>query len=201
MWEFLAAALVDPVVWIFLLAGTFETLMGDPALHATLLFAVAAVLLGDAVRRRVRGLGPVPDTRREAAVRDARGAAWPWRVGAVIGGILFAVVVGSFRRYTPPVTLSVWAVGAPAIVWAWRVPPKHQEDRRLPPAGLLAWLGVLIGFAVWELIALFFQPSLSVNAPDHPTFSTLTDPLLAHPAGRILAVGAWLATGWYLLER
>ncbi|MGZ4150540.1 MAG: hypothetical protein ACXVQJ_10895 [Actinomycetota bacterium] len=35
----------------------------------------------------------------------------------------------------------------------------------------------------------------------HPTLSVLTDPLLASYAGRTLFLLAWLATGWYLLER
>ena len=33
----------DPVVWVFVLAATFEVLTGDPLLHALLLCAVAAV--------------------------------------------------------------------------------------------------------------------------------------------------------------
>jgi hypothetical protein len=45
----------DPIVWVFLLAASFEVLSGDPLLHALLLYAVAVVLVGDGVRRRVAG--------------------------------------------------------------------------------------------------------------------------------------------------
>ncbi|MGH2717067.1 MAG: hypothetical protein ACRDJU_00610, partial [Actinomycetota bacterium] len=57
--KWLIATLLDPVVWILLLSGTLEVLTGDPWLHATLLYVVAAVLAADAIRRRVKGLGPV----------------------------------------------------------------------------------------------------------------------------------------------
>jgi hypothetical protein len=195
----LLGAARDPVVWIFLLAGTFEILTGDPTLHATLLYAVAAVLVADPIVRRVRGGGPVP------AVEPARGTGGRRRralvVAGVVAGVVFAVVIGSLRRYTLPVTLSVWAVGAPALVWGWRGRPRHRADQPLPGAGLAAWAGVLAGIAAWELVALSFQPSLSINAPDHPTLSTLTNPALAHPAVRMLALGAWLAVGWFLVER
>lgn len=206
--QWLLATLLDPVVWVFLVAGTFEVLTGDPSLHATLLFAVAAVLIGDAIRRRTKGLGPVlavEGAGRQSGSHGGSGAepASPGRLSWIwIGvGILFAIVVGSMRRYTYPVTLTVWAVGAPALVWAWRVPSRHRADKALSRSGLLAWLGAFSGLAIWELIALSFQPSLSVSSHDHPTLSTLAHPLFAHPAGRMVLLALWLAMGWYLLER
>jgi hypothetical protein len=57
----------DPVVWVFVLAATFEVLTGDPLLHALLLYAVAAVLVGDGIRHR--GAGP-------AAVTESSGLCW-----------------------------------------------------------------------------------------------------------------------------
>ncbi|HLI56491.1 MAG TPA: hypothetical protein VKY26_05585 [Actinomycetota bacterium] len=208
-WRWLVGTLLDPVVWVFLLSGTFEVLTGDPTLHATLLFAVAAVLIVDAVRRRVKGIGPVLAVEGSPAAGGGAGGgsepvaisprrlSWLW----IAVGVLFAVVVGSMRRYTYPVTLTVWLVGAPALVWAWRAPPRHRADKPLPGVGLLAWVGAFVGLAIWELVALSFQPSLSVNSTDHPTFSTLTDPLFAHPAGRMVLLALWLALGWYLVER
>jgi hypothetical protein len=195
----LIGTLLDPVVWVFLLAGTFEVLTGEPTLHATLLFAVAAVLVVDAVRRRVGGYEPAlaGEAGGGPLAEQPRRLGWVW----VVAGIAFAVVVGTFRRYTWPVTLTVWAVGAPAVVWAWRVPPRHRADRPLPGRWLLTWVGLFVGLAIWELVSLAFQPSLSVGSPGHPTISTLTNPLFAHSAGRIVALAAWLAVGWYLLER
>src|SRR5207245_5416579 len=58
----LSRALRDPVVWVFVIAGVFEVLTGDPLLHALLLFVVGAVLLGDGVRGRLS-----PARRRSSA--------------------------------------------------------------------------------------------------------------------------------------
>lgn len=203
--RWLLAAVLDPIVWVFLLSGTFEVLTGDPTLHATLLFAVAAVLLGDAIRRKAKGLGPVLAVEGAPAGGLLAGpdGVSPRRLGwaGIVAGVLFAVAVGSMRRYTYPVTLTVWLVGAPALVWAWRVPPRHRAGKPLPGAGLVAWVAAFVGLAIWELIALSFQPSLSIGSANHPTFSTLTNPLFAHPAGRVILLALWLALGWYLVER
>lgn len=189
-------AIRDPVVWIFVLAGTFEVLSGDPTLHATLLYAVAAVLVADAARQRVRGRSPEP------VVRPAAGPRSPRVTALVVGaGIAFAVVFGMFRRYTLPVTIGIWVPGALAVVWAWRVPSRASAVPRLTAVGIGAWVGLFVAFGIWELTALLFQPSLSVNSPGHPTLSTILDPVLAHPLGRIVAIAIWLAAGWFLVER
>lgn len=186
----------DPVVWIFVLAGTFEVLTGDPTLHATLLYAVAVVLVADTAWRRVRGRSPEP------VVRPAAGARSPRVTVVIVGaGIAYAVVFGVLRRYTLPVTIGIWVPGAVAVVWAWRVPSRASTAPRLTTAGIAAWVGLFVAFGIWELAALAFQPSLSVNSPGHPTLSTILDPVLAHPLGRIVAIGAWLAAGWFLVER
>jgi hypothetical protein len=54
--------------------------------------------------------------------------------------------------------------------------------------------------ALWELAALLFQPSLTVNVYAHPTASTLLHPVLSHHVGRSIALGVWLAIGWFLVE-
>jgi hypothetical protein len=45
------------------------------------------------------------------------------------------------------------------------------------------------------------QPSITTDSYAHPTISTLTDPVLAASPGRSLVLAAWLAFGWYLVER
>ncbi|HEU5002376.1 MAG TPA: hypothetical protein VFW71_06300 [Actinomycetota bacterium] len=187
---------LDPVVWIFVLAGTFEVLTGDPSLHATLLYAVAAVLVVDSVRRRVGGRPAPQDSRPAAPPRSPRVT-----VLLLAAGVAFGVIVGTFRRYTLPVTVAIWVPGALAVVWAWRVPSRASSAPRLTGFGIAAWAGLFATVGIWELVALLFQPSLSVNSPGHPTLSTLLDPVLGHPLGRMVAIGAWLAAGWFLVER
>ena len=68
-------------------------------------------------------------------------------------------------------------------------------------AGTLAWAVVLVAGCLWELGALLQQPSLTTDSYAHPTVSTLTDPVLATSPGRAALLLAWLALGWYLVER
>lgn len=189
-------AVRDPVVWVFLLAGTFEVLSGDPTLHATLLYAVGAVLVVDSARRRLTGVKEQPALRPPAEPRAPATTAQ-----IVAAGLAFALFFGMFARYTPPVTVAIWVPGAIAVVWAWRVPSRQSSVPKLTAGGIAVWVGLFVAFGVWELAALLFQPSLSVNSPGHPTLSTLLDPVLAHPLGRIVAIAVWLAGGWFLVDR
>jgi hypothetical protein len=68
-------------------------------------------------------------------------------------------------------------------------------------AGTAAWAALLGLSGVWELAALFFQPSLDTDSYAHPTISTLTDPVLVSAPGRSAVLAAWLGLGWYLVRR
>jgi len=88
------------------------------------------------------------------------------------------------------------------VLIGWHGPVRARPDGgRLPVAGTLAWLVVLVAGCLWELSALLQQPSLTTDSYAHPTISTLTDPLLATSPGRMLVLFAWVAFGWYLVER
>lgn len=217
----LAGAARDPVVWIFVVAGGLEVFTGDFALHATLLVVVAAVLLAGGVRGWGASApgqgsggstdGPVRERERAPADRQdptpapmvaslgRRGRGFRL-VGLVAVGV-YAVAVGSLRRYSPPATVAVTVPALAALVWVWRVPGRAAYPPPLHRLGAAAWLCLFAAFGIWELIALFFQPSLRFSSKIHPTFSRLLDPALAHPAGRMLGLAVWVLIGWLLLER
>jgi len=88
------------------------------------------------------------------------------------------------------------------VLIGWHGPVRARPDgERLPVAGSLAWLVVLVAGCLWELSSLLQQPSLTTDSYAHPTISTLTDPLMATSPGRMLVLFAWVAFGWYLAER
>jgi hypothetical protein len=191
--SFPAAAREPIIVAIFVLAGIFEVLSGDPVVHGAVLFAVAGLLSGDAVHRR----------HEEPEASPAEPSVKPRVTPAIVfAGLAYAALVGTFGRYTWPSTVSIVGPGAAGVAVAWRR-PTHQatEPLGLDPWGTVSWVAVFLALALWELAALLLQPSLTTPSSAHPTISTLTDPVLASHLGRSITLSLWLASGWLLLGR
>jgi hypothetical protein len=188
-----------PVVWVLLAIAFFTSISGKPV-DGVLMLIVAVGLAWDAGRRALRH----PETG-EAAARTDR---LPGRrrrfvvIALLAGAVVYAGVVGSFSRYSWPATAGIIGLGAVVVLIGWHGPVRARPDGgRLPVAGTLAWLAVLVAGCLWELSALLQQPSLTTDSSAHPTISTLTDPLLATSPGRSVVLLAWVAFGWYLVER
>jgi hypothetical protein len=197
----------DPVIVIFVLAGTFDLLSGDRIIDGAILLAVAVALGWDAARRPpaeragAEVAEPGEDSTRPAP--PARGRPVPWRSPMVLlAGLVYAVLVAGFARYSLPATLAVWAPAAAGVAVAWRRPTGDGPDPApVPAAGAAAWAVVFVALALWELAALLLQPSLTTNSWAHPTISVLLDPVLATHLGRAVVLSLWLASGWWLLRR
>jgi hypothetical protein len=181
-------ALRDPVVPILLLAGIFDWLSGNP-IHSVLLFAAAFALAWElAFRREDRATfpaGPFP---------------LPPRWLLIMTGVLFAVLIGEFGRYSWPATAAILVPAAAGLFLGWREsprPPLAAPTIRL--SGVVAWAGVFVSLALWELAALLLQPSLTTDSNAHPTISVLTDAFLATHIGRSVTLLVWLALGWFLV--
>jgi hypothetical protein len=146
------------------------------------------------------GAPPVPITGSPSA--SAR-----WRRPALLaaglaGGVLYAVVVGSFSRYSWPATVAVAGLGAVVVAIGWRGPRHTRPAPPRPPlAGLVLWGVLAVACCLWELWSLLEQPNLATSSYAHPTISTLTDPVLSTWAGRSVVLAAWLGFGWFLVER
>ncbi|HEX6675283.1 MAG TPA: hypothetical protein VF486_09685 [Actinomycetes bacterium] len=202
-------ALRDPVIVIFLLAGTFDVLSGDRVVDGLALFGVAVGLGWD---ERPRALAdatapagmeeraqPTPRPADHGRVSRVLGSLRPSRA-VVIGGLLYAALVATFARYSWPATVAVEAPAVTAVALVWRRPLAGQPaPRRLDRAGAAAWGAVLVALGLWELSALLLQPSLTTDSYEHPTLSVLMDPLLAGHLGRSVFLWLWLTSGWYLL--
>jgi hypothetical protein len=136
--------------------------------------------------------GPPARARRRRPTLLAAGLA---------GGALYAVVVGSFSRYSWPATVAVAGLGAAVVAVGWRGPRHTRSAPPRPPAvGLALWGAVFVAACLWELWSLLEQPNLATSSYAHPTISTLTDPVLSTWAGRSVVLAAWLGLGWFLVE-
>jgi hypothetical protein len=137
--------------------------------------------------------GPSATARRRRPALLAAGLA---------GGVLYAVVVGSFSRYSWPATVAVAGLGAVVVAIGWRGPRHTRPAPPRPPlAGLVLWGVLAVACCLWELWSLLEQPNLATSSYSHPTISTLTDPVLSTWAGRSVVLAAWLGLGWFLVER
>jgi hypothetical protein len=137
--------------------------------------------------------GPSVRARRR---RPALLVAW------LAGGVLYAVVVGSFSRYSWPATVAVAGLGAAVVAIGWRGPRHTRPAPPRPPlTGLVLWGVLAVACCLWELWSLLEQPNLATSSYAHPTISTLTDPVLSTWAGRSVVLAAWLGLGWFLVER
>jgi hypothetical protein len=103
-----------------------------------------------------------------------------------------ALVIGATRNLTWPAALTVTGVGLVVCYSALTRPP----ERRLPPgpdvapSGLAVWGTIFVAFCLWELSAFLIG-----NNDAHPTWSMLTDPVLAWFPTRAVAAFAWVAWG------
>ena len=200
----------EPVVWILFAIAFFTSISGKPV-DGVLMLIVAVGLAWDAGRRArnrgaARAAGGSADPAQPAEPRPASRAGGRRRVLVVAallaGGAAFAGVMGSFIRYSWPATAGIICLGTAVVLIGWHGPLRQRQVRgRLPVVGTLMWAVVLVFGGLWELAALLLQPSITTDSYAHPTISTLTDPVLAASPGRSLVLAAWLAFGWYLVER
>lgn len=203
----LYAGFRQPVVWILLLIALFTTISGKP-LDGFLMLTVATLLMWDATRARAAqyagpaaragATAPGPHRSRPRASRRQVAAGLAW----VAAGLAYAGVVGSFRRYSWPATVSVVALGCLAVAAGWQGPLRRRAaltGRALRRAWV--WGLVLVAGGLWELSSLVQQPHLTTDSYAHPTISALSDPLLASHPGRSVALGAWLLIGYFLAGR
>ena len=190
-----------PVVWILLAIAFFTSISGKPV-DGVLMLIVAVGLAWDAGRRALRhpeaAEAPAPPRADRLPGRRRRFVV----IALLAGAVVYAGVVGSFSRYSWPATAGIIGLSTGVVLIGWHRPVRARPDGgRLPVAGTLAWIVVLVAGCLWELSSLYLQPSLTTDSYAHPTISTLTDPLLATSPGRMLVLFAWVAFGWYLVDR
>jgi hypothetical protein len=194
-----------------LIIGFMSWISGKP-LDGLLIILAGAGLAWDAGRRSRQTSPAVVSPAQASAATASPVEASPAEAGArrrrpallaagLAGGALYAVVVGSFSRYSWPATVAVAGLGAAVVAVGWRGPRHTRPAPPRPPAvGLALWGAVFVAACLWELWSLLEQPNLATSSYAHPTISTLTDPVLSTWAGRSVVLAAWLGLGWFLVE-
>jgi hypothetical protein len=220
----------EPIVVLLLIIGFMSWISGKP-LDGLLIILAGAGLAWDAGRRARQAspavVGPAEASAATAAAHPpasvtAAGAAADappapiagglpagarrrrpaLLVAGLAGGVLYAVVVGSFSRYSWPATVAVAGLGTAVVAIGWRGPRHTRPAPPRPPlTGLVLWGVLAVACCLWELWSLLEQPNLATSSYAHPTISTLTDPVLSTWAGRSVVLAAWLGLGWFLVER
>ncbi len=184
-------------VIVLVLAGFFDGI-SDNWLHGLVLWTAAYVVGWEAAQERLGAAPPEqPLLPRSAPGRRSRTTS----AVLVVTALLFAATVGSWHRYTWPMTAAIVVVAIAGLAVGWRGPltaptPAPALDR----VGSRLWVGLAVAAGLWELFALSRQPSLTQGSYAHPTVSVLMDSVLSTHAGRSLVVLAWLALGWFLLD-
>jgi hypothetical protein len=201
------AIVPDPVIAVLLLIAFFSAISGKP-LDGLLMLLVAAGLTWDA-RARSGQIPAAPAAGAPPGAPAPAAAAAPRRgrsllagVAAVATGVCYAVITGSFTRFSWPATAAVVSVGTLVVLAGWPPPRQARPDSGpLPRTGVALWGVVLVAGGLWELWSLIQQPAMDTTSYAHPTISALTDPALAAQPGRALVLGGWLLLGWYLVRR
>jgi hypothetical protein len=200
----------QPIVLVLLLIAFFTSISGR-VLDGILMLTVALLLASDAGRTRLRSQAGLPATGAVAtggaqagrSGQDSRGArrlliglAW------LAAGLLYAVLVGAFERYSWPITACVISLSCLMVAIGWQGPLRQRQALTGQPLRR-AWLwGVVVcAGGLWELSSLLQQPHLTTDSYAHPTISALTDPLLGSHPGRSLVLAIWLLLGWFLAGR
>jgi hypothetical protein len=220
----------EPIVVILLVIAFMASISGKP-LDGLLTLIAGVSLSWDAGRRsRARGsatddqspgggtnqvrAGLVADIEAGPATATAATAAGVTRsrglarrrplviLGGLACGAVYALVVGSFTRYSWPATVPVIVLGTVVVMIGWRGPRRPRPvSGPVPVVGAVLWGVVFVAGCLWELSSLLEQPNLATSSYTHPTISTLTDPLLSTMTGRAVVLAAWLGLGWFLVER
>lgn len=194
------------LIWVAVLAVICVMQIVRAETVGAVVYAAAAVL----VAADVLGVLPTPGIARRPG---------PHRL-AVVGVVLAVILCVLPPHGAVTQTVLVILLGA-TLLLAWPVSRPFAEQHRQPadrrpiepqpsdptrtrwPAGLrrlaVAWTLIILAGCAFE-VTEFILGRVHPHSAGY-TLSDLLDPVASHPVGRGVLVCAWLALGWFLLNR
>jgi hypothetical protein len=122
------------------------------------------------------------------------------RAGVATAMAALGVVVWTTGRSASVVQVALAAIGLAALALVLRAGQGAPPARIVDAPGWWVWPVVLLGGAALELADFLAQPDAQTDNLDHPTLSSVVDPLLADAWPRAVVAAAWLLIGWWLVR-
>lgn len=123
------------------------------------------------------------------------------RAMIVIGAVALAWFGSGFHSHSRPATVAVLIAAAVILVLAVRRPSIEAERSSRLRRALILWAVLLAVGLVWEACAFVQQPDWTEPSYQHPTISTLFDPVLEQRPLKFIGWLIWLRIGWKLVHR
>lgn len=191
-------------VWIGVLALTSSVQFGRGAPIDGAVFAVFAALLA------AERVGLLPNVRPARGPRGPRGPA----LVLLALGCAVVLIVAPFDGGVSRTVLVLIGLGSVAYFWPQERPPRSPRQpasaaaRTPPPASERAirrrtavlWAMLVVLVCLWELAAFFLGHGGAAAEQAHPTISSLVEPFVASPWGRLVFVPVWVMGGLALLR-
>lgn len=183
----------EPALPILLLAGLVQIDRGYAA-DIGLFFGTALLVVLDAPRWPA---GAVSAERTVAGRREQ----WVLAGTAALYGLAF----GPLPRDSDWLQLAMAVPGA-LVLWILVRPVRSTRDRvaegvETSPPRWWVWPALGVALALVELGSFLSQTGPRTDSFAHPTVSTTVEPWLDLVPLRMLALGFWLAIGWWLVRR
>jgi hypothetical protein len=170
---------------VVLLASAVHLVRRNLVDLAVFLGVAALMVLEPRVRRPSRGRPAWLDRRALAGTVAAALAVLVWVPG----------------RSSPVVQAALALVGLVALGLLLRAGPRRSGPTPRPAAPRWwVWAALLLAGSGLELANFLSQRDAQTDNLDHPTLSTVVEPMLAGPWPRAGAAAVWLLVGWWLVR-
>jgi hypothetical protein len=131
---------------------------------------------------------------RDESLRPARTRAGELAAWSGVAG--YSWVAGRYPSFTWQATVAVLLPGIAVFVAGVLAPSRLPEPRRVGRRAGVIWSIPVGAFCLLEIV-----DDMLGSTYEHPTLSSLMDPVLQVHAFRSIAIFCWLAAGWQLVKR